>query len=248
MQISIISDLHLEFDEDLKFTNQTNKQVVVLAGDIHQGIAGMRWARENFQSQEIIYVAGNHEYFGYELEKCDSKLIETSEKLGIHYLNNRTVEVNGVQFIGTTLWTDFELFGNLNEALYDCKKLDDYRLIRWSEDRRRLCPSDTRALHKLAIKFLESAFLEHHERRVVVTHHPPSIRSVSEHFKKHRLTPAYASHLDKLVEKSRAQLWLHGHTHNPVDYDIAGTRVLSNPVGFPGERIRQNISLRVIEI
>jgi predicted phosphodiesterase len=30
-------------------------------------------------------------------------------------------------------------------------------------------------------------------------------------------------------------LWIHGHTHDPFDYEINGTRVICNPRGYPGE-------------
>ncbi len=249
MKISFLSDLHLEFDEQVIFPSLPTEGVIILAGDIHQGIGGMQWARKNFDYQDIIYVSGNHEYYGFELESCESALIEAADELGIHYLNNRKVEINGVEFIGTTLWTDFRLFNNSNEALYDCRKLDDYRLIRSGrQNGRKLSPLDTMLLHSEARAFLEASITAPHENRVIITHHAPSLRSVSERFKTHRLSPAYASHLDELVAKSKAKFWFHGHTHTPTDYSIADTRVLSNPAGFPGERIRDTMTWKTVKI
>lgn len=67
-RLLILSDLHLDHralspEYDGKRLDE-QADVVVLAGDIHVGTKGLRWARETFPDKPIVYVAGNHEFFG----------------------------------------------------------------------------------------------------------------------------------------------------------------------------------------
>ena len=58
LRIRVLSDLHLEaapFDPPAAAAD-----VVVLAGDIHNGAAGVEWAQRTFEAP-VLYVAGNHE-------------------------------------------------------------------------------------------------------------------------------------------------------------------------------------------
>ena len=38
-----------------------------------------------------------------------------------------------------------------------------------------------------------------------------------------------------MLDGSRAQLWIHGHTHDSFDYVVNGTRVVCNPRGIRAE-------------
>jgi calcineurin-like phosphoesterase family protein len=69
-------------------------------------------------------------------------------------------------------------------------------------------------------------------KTVVVTHHLPSGRSIEPTHREHKIAPAYASNLELLVQ--RADLWIHGHVHWSVDYQIGRCRVICNPRGRPG--------------
>lgn len=60
MRLRVFSDLHLEFgrfEPTIK-----NADVVVLAGDIHQGKAGVKWAKQCFRDCPVVYALGNHAY------------------------------------------------------------------------------------------------------------------------------------------------------------------------------------------
>ena len=65
MKIRVLSDLHLEFQSWTP--PSVPADVVVLAGDIASGADGIHWGREHFPESEIIYVPGNHEFFGSEI-------------------------------------------------------------------------------------------------------------------------------------------------------------------------------------
>lgn len=98
MKISYFSDLHIETSEYKAVSN--NADVIVLAGDIGVGETGLHWARAQF-SQEIIYVLGNHEFYNTEIHACRQHLQIVAKKLGIHLLDNESIIINNVEFIGT---------------------------------------------------------------------------------------------------------------------------------------------------
>jgi hypothetical protein len=85
--------------------------VVVLAGDIHAGARGPGWAREAFPDKPIVYVPGNHEFYGQHWMQLLDPLREMARKHDVHFLENDAVELGGVRFLGASLWADFELFG-----------------------------------------------------------------------------------------------------------------------------------------
>jgi Icc-related predicted phosphoesterase len=68
------------------------------------------------------------------------------------------------------------------------------------------------------------------ENTVVVTHHAPHAQSIPEEFQGHPLSPCYASDLDALMGK--AGTWIHGHIHESLDYQVRGTRIVTNPRGY----------------
>ena len=83
---------------------------------------------------------------------------------------------------------------------------------------------------------------------MIVTHHAPSDRSLPPGYQDDWLSPAYASSLDSLIEASEAKLWVHGHTHRPVDDGVGGTRVISNPRGYTDEPVAGFDPRLVIEL
>ena len=110
MRLRILSDLHLEFFDGNRELPEVEADVVVLAGDIHRKCEGLAWARHQFPDTPIIYVPGNHEFYGTCMPLLRDELALEAERLDIELLDNRAVTFNGVRFYGTTLWTDFALY------------------------------------------------------------------------------------------------------------------------------------------
>jgi predicted phosphodiesterase len=234
MRLHILSDLHLEFGAFEP--PEVEADVVVLAGDTDRGLRGAAWARGAFQDRPVVYVAGNHEYYGKALPKLTNQLREANDE-ALHFLEQETVELGGIRFFGCTLWTDFRLTGNPGLARMTAElRMNDYRKIRVSPQYRKLRATDTIQLHHRSREWLEAAAQRGETRdAVIITHHAPSARSLEPGYEADALSPAYASTLDELIGASGAKLWIHGHTHRPVDYTIGGTRVLSNPRGYVDE-------------
>jgi Icc-related predicted phosphoesterase len=231
MKFNIMSDVHNEFS--VLPIPQTEADVVILAGDIHLGNRAIDWAQQ-FE-KPIIYVMGNHEYYKGHFETVNQRIKEAAVGTNINVLDNDEVVIQGVRFIGGTLWTDFNLFG---ESRAEFAKLDanqsmsDYRIIRVGPNYRRLHPRDTIYLHEKTVSFLKAALDKPFSgKTVVVTHHAPSKRSVHPRYEFDSLTPAYASDLEAFMSE-KIVLWVHGHMHNSNDYVLNGTRIVSNPRGY----------------
>jgi predicted phosphodiesterase len=233
-RLRVFSDLHLEFRDWNPPAAQAD--VVVCAGDIHVGVAGLEWARRRFAETPVIYVAGNHEYFGAELNETRAALSGAAARLGIHFLDPGEVVLAGVRFLGTTLWTDFELYGDepeqVAQAMHHAKRLmRDYRTIRCGAQGK-FRPEHALALHHEELRWLEQTLQEPFAgATVVVTHHLPHRHSIHPRYEGDLLNAAFASDLARLV-RPPVQLWIHGHTHESMDYVVEGTRVVCNPRGY----------------
>ena len=237
MRILILSDLHLEFDSSLQIPRSARPDVVVLAGDIWSDDGAVTWAGEQFDCP-VVFVAGNHEYYDREMNAVRRHIARSCRDTRVHFLDDRQVVIDGVRFLGSTLWTDFELGGDKVRALQAAQAgMTDFRLIRVDEragdGARLLTAADTATLHAQGRLFLERELAARHDGpTVVVTHHLPSPRSVAPRWAGYLLNAAFASDLDELIERHRPALWIHGHTHDSCDYQLGDTRVVCNPRGY----------------
>ncbi|TQV76713.1 phosphoesterase [Aliikangiella marina] len=235
MKIHLLSDLHLEFHD---FSYQDiGADVLVLAGDIHTKDRGVRWALNNIINRPVIYVLGNHEYYGKTYPKLLAELKKLTKHTNIHVLENEVLKVGHVNFLGCTLWTDFKLFGDPKIAGYHCQqKMNDYKKIKRLPNYSKLRSIDTAIIHKRSLDWLGKSLERHRgETNVVVTHHAPSIHSVPGDCRGDFTTAAYTSALDDFIKTHSPKFWLHGHLHNTSDYFIGESRILCNPRGYPDE-------------
>lgn len=229
MKLQIVSDIHNEFS--VFNLPETNADIIILAGDIDVKLRAIPWAL-NF-NKPVIYVAGNHEFYGMQIEEVKSKLHALSQNTNIHFLDDEEVIIDGVRFLGGTLWTDYKLFGNPEIASLNAQfGMSDFRVIRIGSQYRKFLPMDAFALHNKTVSFLTQKLKEPFEgKTVIVTHHAPSLQSVEECYLHDPFTPSYASNLEHLMG-DLVSLWIHGHMHHSNDYTINGTRVVSNPRGY----------------
>jgi predicted phosphodiesterase len=262
MKVHILSDLHNEFaPHHPDPVAVAAADVIVLAGDIDQGTKGLTWAREAFPNHEIVYVAGNHEFYHHHWNQLLVDMRSKAETLGIHFLENQAATIGGVRFLGTTLWTDYDYFGRgkrqtcMREAE---EKLNDFRLIkaptiqpervaailgtadgkrgpvRWT---RKLTAVHTLERHQESLAWLRDELLKGDpEKTIVVTHHYPHKNSCAPRWANDPLTAIFGSNVSTEM-LLRASLWIHGHTHDSCDYQIGGSirsvRVVCNPRGYP---------------
>lgn len=234
MRIRILSDLHREFSHVP--LPEVAADVVVLAGDIDRGTKGVAWARQTFPKSPVLYVAGNHEHYDERVGRLHEKLREAAAGSNVHILENETFELSGYHFLGATLWTDFNLFGDPASAMMTAgtkgSGMNDFRKIR-RLDTGKFHPKHAVLLHAEA-RLRLSQFLTtgERERSVVITHHAPSIKSVPAAKANEPISAAYASNLDDLIVRQGPRLWIHGHTHEARDYRIGDTCILNNSLGY----------------
>ncbi|MDQ8180389.1 metallophosphoesterase [Pelagicoccus sp. SDUM812005] len=237
MKIQVISDLHLERDSTPFRFIDAGTELVVLAGDIHSLTLGVDWAVSAIPNKPVLYVLGNHEYYGGSFPRLIDECRAKAEGTNVTVLERDIVEYGGFRFFGATLWTDFSLYGNpgLHSRIARVA-MNDYRLIRNNTTGRGLDPRDTKHCHSETlvnlIEFLESGDLS---RSIVITHHLPTYCSVHQDYQGNPLSAAFASRLDSLIESEGPSVWIHGHNHQGLDYLIDRTRIFANQKGYSGE-------------
>jgi len=248
MKIHIVSDLHREFgynDFDLNLAD-----VLILAGDTDLGVKGISWLKSLSLDIPIIYVLGNHEYYKGAYPKTLYKIKDAASNSNIHVLENESLEIDHVCFHGCTLWTDFSLKGNPAEYGSLCQsRMNDYKKIRLGDNYAKLRSIDTFRIHQTSRQWLtESLSVSEAKHNIVVTHHAPSIRSLSMKYLDDPLSAAYVSDMEDLIIKHQPSYWIHGHIHTPVNYKIGNTEIICNPHGYINELYNGFNKNLVIEI
>ena len=241
MHIQIVSDLHLEFGNTVPEL-APEVDAVVLAGDLAESrhpwlLAETVEAWE--RAQHIVYVPGNHEFYGSDIDEGRQILAGQCRIHGVTLLNPGAVTIEGVRFIGATLWTDFRLDGVAHEAATHAEaqlRISDFTgAIRQREGTRRFTTFESVRRHEAERAFIERELASTRETgttAVVITHHAPTPRSVGPRFHGDPCNGAFASDLESVIARYQPALWIHGHMHDPVDVTLGETRVLCNPAGY----------------
>lgn len=249
MKIHLLSDLHFEFQRGPSWKpNPLDADVVILAGDISSHTYGLDWAAWAFKEwpsqPKLLYVAGNHEYYGAHLGMLSEFQKPSWESAGVTFLEKRAVEINGVRFLGCTLWSDFSLYGLDRQAAYmeaAQRGIADYDVI-YGRERKTITPHDTLELHKKAVSWLDRELARpFNGKTVVITHFAPHLRCVATEYEGSELSPYFVTDLSWLMTKHRIDVWCYGHTHTNTDFIAQnGCRVISNQKGYPRELIAGN--------
>lgn len=264
MKIQLLSDLHLEVDPDFVPSPAPEADLLLLAGDIgarpdtpmaQHGQAD--WCLARFSPVlarwpvPVLYLPGNHEYDGQDFDTCRAALRDTVEALGITWLDREVVVRGNVRFAGTTLWSDFDCFGDrpsyvpgamsYNLRMREkCFRAANYYLEKAATFREgRLFDAEAMRDEALDCQRWLREVLEspHPGPTVVATHFAPSLRSHDPRFGLTPGTAGFCNALDELV--AHATLWLHGHLHCPSDYRIGHCRVVANPLGYAAQGEQQ---------
>lgn len=242
LKLHILSDLHLGFGAMERPLNDAD--AVVLAGDIARPREAVAWAL-GF-AKPVLYVPGNHEFYGGSLDGTLRELGRLSEGTPLSVLDCGERVLGGVRFLGATLWTDFGLFDDeprRTAARAEAQRLmRDFSRIRTREDAEEVfAPEDSVALFRRHAAWLaERLAVPHAGPTVVVTHHAPSRHSIHPRFAGSLLNAAFVSDAEHLLGGDRVALWIHGHTHDSFDHRVRGTRVVCNPRGYAREGVDEN--------
>ncbi|MBI5907771.1 MAG: metallophosphoesterase, partial [Burkholderiales bacterium] len=128
VNIQLLSDLHLESNPHFVARPTPGADLLVLAGDIgsyqlgslltgvlDDGDFGLTRFSPLPVSQggagwptPVFFLPGNHEYDGLDFDETHARLRQTCQRLGMVWLESESVLLQGVRFVGCTLWTDFD--------------------------------------------------------------------------------------------------------------------------------------------
>jgi DNA repair exonuclease SbcCD nuclease subunit len=250
MRIAIASDLHIEFGpKDFELRSEP-ADVLILAGDIgtpNRDSERQRGYVEFFEDcasrfKHVVYVFGNHEFFYGDLVSTADIV---NERLGhidnLHVLWDDKIIIDGVIFVGTTLWT----YPDPLEEIGLLKRMYDYRCIRDAGEPFTI--TSLKLLNEAQLGWLkENIGLA----SVVVTHHLPSYRCIAPEYADSPINSGFANRLDDLIlDNPHIELWCYGHSHATNDLMIGNTRLVSNPRGYYGaETNSRTFDTKIVEI
>lgn len=242
MLVKILSDLHLDSMSNNQGYVDHGEYVCVLAGDISEGMRGVNWAIANIPYHiHVLYVPGNHEYYGHEYFELQRNFdIHNQQNTHVTVLDNHVIDIHGIKFAGTTLWTDFKLYKDPMSPFHYEKGLNDCMWIKFGG--RRLKATDVINLNTKAMDFLS-----HVNADVLITHYGPKF-SESPKWVNHPLTPGFLTEIPVDIH-SKFKYHIHGHTHSSFDYELPyGTRVICNPQGYGFENMTEFNGEKIINI
>lgn len=253
MKIYPISDMHTEIwlpkQEywSTHFSLFKDVDVLVIAGDngssINNLIPIMQILLE-FPHLHVVYVPGNHDYYGSDYAHAKESLITASYSIErLHVLSDNhkygTWEHENVVFIGATLWTDYnkEHAGIMNAVQHG---LNDYRAITTGADRKPIRPTFILNEHYTMKKHIFRELDRYKgsgKTCIVVTHHQPYLPECITD----PVSYGYCVDMeDKFNEcENLPKYWISGHTHKSDwkrrEYAHGSTTFISNQFGYPSE-------------
>jgi hypothetical protein len=222
VKIQLLSDLHLETEA---FDPQPvpEAELLVLAGDIDASWLG--FSRFAHWPVPVLFVAGNHEFDGRELDDAWPALRALAKRLGWTLLEQQSTVLTDrhgqrVRFVGTIRWSDFELFGLQRQQTAMRAAAYFMHLMRSTRQGRAF---DAAAVRQEALACrawladeLSQSVNGRWDKTVVITHFAPSSRSADPRFGAQPGTASFCNADDDLL--AHADLWLHGHLHCRHDY------------------------------
>lgn len=248
MKIRVASDLHLEFikrwcGKKPAFSIAVpehpydSESVLILAGDILVAGTGFDSAIEAFPEEweyitsrfkYVIYINGNHDYYGGTFFKNIENQKKAAEAYGnLYFLEKDRIVLDGQGFIGTTLWSNIpaQFYMNLQRGMHDycCITHDKFGKGYY------ITVNDTNEMFSKNNDYLCSNIKTDD---VVITHHSPSWKSVHKKYIGDYFNYGYHNDLDNLILMKEPKVWVHGHTHESMNYMIGKTNVICNPRGY----------------
>ena len=259
-QIREMSDLHLEFGPlEVPVLPDEDKMVLILSGDI--GVAEKQDSFAPFIKEmserhaHVFMIRGNHESYGGSLQRTHDKILAavSPKCTNFHLFENDSKVIDGVAFLGATMWTDCNNGDPL--TIYTLERgLNDYRIIRNGPKSHpyvhKLRAMDTAVIHRHTIDWLFPEIVKQKaagNKVVVFTHHAPSKLSIHPVYKDDfHYNGGYASALEEKILDTKPDLWFHGHTHTNFDYMVGDTRIVCNPRGYLGHELNDGFDPNMV--
>ncbi len=268
MKVSYLSDVHAEFLNYPNLHNDQGGDVLLLAGDIltasmiseyrtdSEARSVKKWIRGPFKKftskyKHVLYIMGNHEHYGFIYNNTIPTIktfLSENDFDNVMVMENDHVDIEGVRFVGATLWTDYKKGNSLTMEIVE-RGMNDYRMIGLHDvddmnyfnrrHNRKINPQFLLDVHLESVSYIYEKAHDTDLPVVVLTHHAPSFKSIDPvHvsgglYGTDDLNGAYASDLSSVIlDSPNIKFWVHGHTHHTVDYPIGECRILSNQRGY----------------
>ena len=249
MKIRLLSDLHLEGYK--YYYEYAGEDIVVLAGDIHTQYRHRFILDQIPANVKILFVAGNHEYYGEDFDTVNDFFYELqAEYTNFYWLHNESIVIDGVNFFGGTMFTNWELDFDSWTAKQRAKEgIADFEWISKTgrDGLKRRWNTDDHLQEHLAFRDALVQWLEKPaEKRVVISHFVPHPEGSDPKFKGSSLNLYFLCDMTQYMEK--VNLWLYGHTHSSKDMMHGDCRLVCNPRGYGAENVNGFIKDLVVEI
>jgi len=248
LKIQYISDLHLErTDNNIYFSENPIEKIgdiLILAGDVTK-ITKLHYKDSFFDDisekfDQVFMIPGNHEYYDIqELNLINEPFINRKIRHNVTLLNNQNIVYKGINFIFSTMWTPI----SPDKAIHIQLEIADYKHIKTGKNL--FLPDDSTRLFNKSFAFIEKCVKENTEEKVfVVTHHAPTNQVKPYWRKTSAIGDAFNVELHSFIYDNKIDYWLYGHTHDNIDVEINGTKIISNQFGyaeFRGSEFKQKI-------
>ncbi len=235
MEIQYCSDLHLEFPQNREYLKKNPVkpvgEILLLAGDIvpFSGLDAesgfFDFLSDHFE--QTYWVPGNHEYYRSEISARSGKIHEKI-RANVSLVNNTVLRYKGWRLIFSTLWS--RISPEKEEIIR--RSMADFRLIR--NHGKKLTIDDYNQLHAQCLEFLSRELSNGQgQNTIVVSHHVPTFFNYPAKYRESDLNQGFAVELFDLIELSRVNYWIFGHTHEVVgDFMIGNTILTTNQLGY----------------
>lgn len=251
MKIKLFSDLHLEFSGN-KFkhiwapSDEDKEITLLLAGDIGVGLGGRLFVENLCESfKHVLFVCGNHEFYNNDMTDIRERWRKIEEENpNFNFLDNEWRVLDGVRFLGGTMWTSFH-DGDPFAMGAAHRIMNDFNTIK--KDKLPIRPSTLLEEHDKFVDFLLKMFdVDFDGPTVVMTHHSPGNVQRSD-YGTSMVNYAYFAEMEHMIgTHNKAKLWVHGHTHASADYMINETRVVCNPFGYKDHDTNPNFDKNIL--
>lgn len=261
----LISDVHLEFGSSKvdsiiqQWSFQPGvKRILVIAGDLGYP---MEPAYRDFlvlmrsKFDHVLVVAGNHEYYkqrtseaiqkGYPAIKwsytqIQDQIRQVCQEADCHFLQRGVVIIDGIRFLGTTLWTDIPPVYQTSTQF----RMNDYRHMAGPK-LTPITPAITTQWHREEKQWLQEEIASDSRPAIIITHHLPSYQIIANKYQGDPNNSCYASDCEELFTPPVVG-WMCGHSHHRSSGSINGIPYLLNPIGYPEEDASYDLQMRVI--
>lgn len=253
-----ISQLNDVIDSILPKDRTKVGDVLIIAGDIsHSNIQTTHFLIElKKYYKEILVVHGNHDMYllsnsmisDYKAQS-ENRVLELKDicnELSVIYLDGQVHETNGVRFGGTCSWYDLPTdlhISRWKQRMNDSRKIyNGYAVQSYGMYMSHSQPSTNWDTQSYYLKQKEKLIsIAENKCDVFITH--VALQEVPDEY----MNPSYIGNLDNIfyytdnlniVKDSTAKIHIHGHTHQTLDYEKDGIRIICNPLGYPGDSIK----------